>query len=171
MLGRCIVDACGTDGSTGIAEGLGLLDVVTHMQDTKTVRQVDGVCATSGLRFSGYEIHVGVTHGEDCERPVLRINGIAEGARSADGRIAGSYVHGLFADDNYRRHFLARFDAILGDDPRLNYSATVDNALDALADGIEIALDIERLFASARAPGWSPQTAELLSLAIQPQRA
>jgi adenosylcobyric acid synthase len=171
MLGRSIVDASGTDGSTGIAEGLGLLDVVTHMQTEKTVRQLTGVCATSGLPIRGYEIHVGITHGEDCLRPVLRSGGIAEGARSPDGLVEGSYVHGLFADDRFRRHFLARLKKANSVDSLLDYSACIDNALDELADGLEKALDIERLFASARAPGWSPDPAQQLSLARQLQRA
>lgn len=171
MLGRSIVDASGTDGSTGIAEGLGLLDVVTHMQTEKTVRQLIGVCATSGLPIRGYEIHVGITHGEDCLRPVLRSGGIAEGARSPDGLVEGSYVHGLFADDRFRRHFLARLKKANSVDSLLDYSACIDNALDELADGLEKALDIERLFASARAPGWSPDPAQQLSLARQLQRA
>ncbi len=62
------------------------------------------------MPFTGYEMHMGVTEGPDCARPFARLaDGSAEGAMSADGRVIGTYVHGLFADDRQRSAWLERF--------------------------------------------------------------
>jgi adenosylcobyric acid synthase len=150
MLGRLIEDPAGVDGGPGVADGLGLLDVVTRMQDSKSVRRVGGHCALTNVPVHGYEIHAGVTRGADCERPQLVIEGVAEGARSANGRVEGTYLHGLFASDEYRASYLRRLGA---DASGLRYEASVQAALDEIADGLEAALDIDRLFATARATG------------------
>ena len=97
MLGRRIADPAGIEGAPGDAQGLNLLDVETVMSGAKTLRNVQGVIANGGAPFAGYEIHIGVTHGADMERPFLRREqGEAEGAVSANGLVAGAYVHGLF---------------------------------------------------------------------------
>ena len=59
----------------------------------------------------GYEMHLGVTTGPGLARPMLRLGGRPDGAVSADGRVAGCYLHGLFASDAFRRAFLARLGA------------------------------------------------------------
>ncbi|MEL7186014.1 MAG: cobyric acid synthase [Pseudomonadota bacterium] len=147
MLGASITDASGVDGAAGTAEGLGLLDVTTTMTPGKQVQPISAVCADSGLSVSGYEIHTGETEGPDTARPMFRIDAAAEGARNVAGNIAGTYVHGLLTEDDYRRQFLATF-GVHGDG--FNYRASVDSALDELAAGLEAALDIDRLFAAAR---------------------
>ena len=81
-------------------------------------------------RFDGYEMHVGRTSGPDCARPLLRFaDGRVDGAISPDGRVAGAYVHGLFADDRQRAAWLAS----LGAASELAYEAAVERTLDALA--------------------------------------
>jgi adenosylcobyric acid synthase len=151
MLGRRIIDEHGIDGTPGDTEGLALLNIETRMIDGKTVQRVDGQCAISGVTVSGYEIHVGESHGPDCVRTMTRINGADDGARSPSGLISGTYVHGLFSADEYRRNFL---NEIVSCESSYVYSDVVDATLDELADGLEKALDIHRLFASAREPGW-----------------
>jgi len=106
MLGRLVRDPRGVDGPAGEAPGLGLLDVETEMGGEKSVRPVRGTCARSGAPLAGYEIHMGETTGPDTARPFARIEGIADGAVSADGRIEGCYVHGLFAGDAFRSRWL-----------------------------------------------------------------
>jgi adenosylcobyric acid synthase len=155
MLGKRISDDTGSDGATGEVAGLGLLDIETRMTADKTVRQVSGRCLRTDTPFSGYEIHVGETTGADCARPMLCIDGVNEGARSADGLVAGTYVHGLLSGDDYRAEFLADLGQV---DCSLNYSAAVDDALNELADGLESAINIDQLFASARQPGWKPES-------------
>jgi len=104
------------------------------------------VHSASGLPVAGYEIHIGETHGPDCARPFATVDGRAEGAISADGRITGSYLHGLFASDAFRASFLA----MLGAAPSgLAYGAGVEQALDALADHLEAHVDVAGLLGLA----------------------
>jgi len=100
--------------------------------------------------FKGYEMHVGRTSGPDAARPFARLaDGSLDGAVSADGRVAGGYVHGLFADDRQRAAWLARLNAKTGG---FSYEADVEATLDALADHLEAHLDIEAIWAlSSRA--------------------
>ena len=150
MLGTGIADPDGTDGPPGQVDGLGLLDVRTEMTDTKTVRPVQGQCLITGLPVAGYEIHVGRTSGGDCERPLFDLDGRADGARSADGLVEGSYVHGVFGNDEFRRAWLRRAGAASGS--QLDYSAAIEQAIDRMADGVEQAIDIEKLLACAAQP-------------------
>ena len=113
----------------------------------KTLREVEGDCLVNGAPFRGYEMHVGETKGPDCARPLLRFaDGRLDGAISADGRVAGAYVHGLFADDRQRAAWLAP----LGAASEIAYGATVETTLDALADHCEAHLDCDALLAAAR---------------------
>ena len=125
MLGRSIADPDGNDGESGKTDGLGLLDVETRMGSDKTVRPVGATCISSGEHVSGYEIHVGATTGGDTKRPMFRINGRDEGASSADGKIRGTYIHGLMQSNAYRRSFLAEFGH---QGSEFDYAASVDEA-------------------------------------------
>ncbi len=151
MLGRVIRDPRGIEGPPGEAAGLGLLDIETEMLPGKRVRPVAGRCARTGASVSGYEIHSGRTTGAALERPMLTLEDGPDGA--IGGLIEGTYVHGLFVDDDFRRAWLDR----LGVAPSpLIYDDAVEAALDEVADGIARAVDVDALFAAARAPGWSP---------------
>ncbi|MCY4213800.1 MAG: cobyric acid synthase CobQ, partial [Gammaproteobacteria bacterium] len=154
MLGRSIADDAGADGPAGRAQGLGLLDVYTELSLAKTVRTVQGHCLRTGLPVSGYEIHVGRTAGPDCARALFNFQGHRDGARSADGLIEGSYLHGMFTDDDFRRAWLRQAGADGGS--ALEFGAAVEAALEALADGVEEALDIDSLLACAAAPSAVP---------------
>ena len=151
MLGRRVRDPDGVDGPAGEAPGLGLLDVETVMRGEKSVRPVAGTCARSGAALSGYEIHMGATTGPDTTRPFAHLAdgrggpGRPDGAVSADGRIEGSYLHGLFAGDGFRARWLEGVRT--GASSALAYEPAVEQALDELADGIEAALDVDTLFA------------------------
>jgi len=147
MLGRRIVDPDGLEGEKGAVEGLGLLDVETRLTGGKRLAPVTGESA-DGAPLSGYEMHMGVTEGPDRARPFARLSdGSAEGACSADGRIAGTYIHGLFADDRQRAAWIGRLG---GRASGLDYEAGVEAALDALAAHLERHLDVERLLTIAR---------------------
>jgi adenosylcobyric acid synthase len=124
-----------------------LLDVVTQMIPDKRLSEVRAVHAVTELPFAGYEIHIGHTEGRDCQRPFAFVDGIAEGAQSSDGRVMGSYLHGMFADDAWRAAFLRGLGAEAGG---LSYSGEVERALDALADHVEAHLDVAGLLAAAR---------------------
>ena len=150
MLGRHIRDPDGHDGSPGDAEGLGLLDVETVMTDAKQVAQVQAISVETGATITGYEIHTGETSGADKSRPFARIQDREDGARSSNGRIQGTYLHGAFSDDVFRHAWLERLG--MQTSSTLNYEAAVDEALEDLADGVEAALDTDALFNLAATP-------------------
>ena len=150
MLGREIRDPLGVEGPPGAAEGLGLLDITTELRPEKRLARVDGRALESGAAVSGYEIHMGVTDGPDRARAWLEIGGAPEGAASPDGRVRGSYLHGLFAEDGFRAGFLAELGAAPSG---LDYRADVDRTLDALAAHLETHLDIDRMLTLAGPAG------------------
>ena len=146
MLGREIADPEGIEGPPGRVDGLGLLDVVTVMAPEKRLARTQATYLPTGEAVSGYEIHIGQTTGPDSDRGWLSYGGQTEGAASADGRVLGCYLHGLFGADAFRRSFLARCGAEVAES---NYDATVDATLDALAAHLETHLDIDRILSLA----------------------
>ncbi|MBB3712906.1 adenosylcobyric acid synthase [Limimaricola variabilis] len=146
MLGHSIADPEGIEGAPGSVEGLGLLDVETVMHPEKRLGLVRGRLRDGGA-IDGYEIHIGETAGPDhTARAWIEIEGRPEGAASADGRVRGCYLHGLFSDDAFRAAFLTELG---GRASGASYEAGVETALDALAAHLERHLDIDRLLALA----------------------
>ena len=151
MLGRHIADPTGIEGPAGAVAGLGLLDVVTVLSAEKRLARVAATLADGGAAVAGYEMHMGRTDGPDAARPFLYLaGGRADGARSADGRVAGTYVHGLFAADAARAALLGWLGAAAG---VLRWEAEVEAALDALAAHLEAHVRIDDLLALARPAG------------------
>jgi adenosylcobyric acid synthase len=146
MLGRVVADPGGIEGPPGSDAGLGLLDLETVMTGDKRLTEVTAVHAATGKAFRGYEIHIGRSEGADLARPFAHVAGVPEGAVSADGRVAGSYLHGMFRDDGFRAAWLARF----GVASEAGYDAGIERVLDALADHLETHLDVDGLLAAAR---------------------
>jgi adenosylcobyric acid synthase len=149
MLGQTIADPEGIEGPPGSAAGLGLLAVETILGGDKATRAVTGRHTESGEAVAGYEIHLGRSEGPDSARPFLEISGLPDGAISADGLVAGTYVHGLFASDGFRRAFLAS----LGGRSTAHYEAGIEAALDELAAHLARHLDLDAILAIARARG------------------
>ena len=147
MLGRSIDDPDGIEGPAGKVEGLGHLDVATVLAGSKRLVPASGRTA-DGISFRGYEMHMGETTGTDRARAFATMaDGTSEGAVSADGRVAGTYVHGFFVDDAQRSAWLER----LGGAPSgVNYDDGVDAALDGLAAHMEAHLDLDGLLSHAR---------------------
>ncbi|RWO75793.1 MAG: cobyric acid synthase [Mesorhizobium sp.] len=147
MLGRVVRDPDGIEGSATETEGLGLLDVETVMQPEKTVRNVSARSVQFDLPLEGYEIHLGRTTGPDTLRPSTVINGADDGAVSADGKVSGSYLHGLFSADAFRAKFLENLGVKGGG---IDYRAEVERALDEVAAELETHLDCDAIFGLAR---------------------
>jgi adenosylcobyric acid synthase len=143
MLGRRLDDPAGTEGTPGAVDGLGLLDIQTVLDGPKTLIEVTGLHPASGTGIRGYEMHIGRTSGAALERPLLELGGRAEGAVSADGRVSGCYVHGMFSSDSFRHAFLSAIKdrAISG----LAYEDGVESTLDALANHLEACLDLDAM--------------------------
>lgn len=142
MLGRMVHDPDGLEGAARSVEGLALLDVETRMEPQKTVRSVSGHAVEFDCPVEGYEIHLGQTTGPDTARPVAVIDGVNDGARSADGRIAGTYLHGLFAGGALRQRWLQKLGAASAGEDHL---AAIDAALDRLAETVGEALDTQAM--------------------------
>ncbi|MEO1018504.1 MAG: cobyric acid synthase, partial [Pseudomonadota bacterium] len=102
MLGRIILDPEGIEGSVREAEGLGLLDIETELRGPKTLKLSHGKDLRFDKEISGYQIHLGVTLGGGAVRPMLTLDGQKDGVLSEDGRVGGCYLHGLFANDDFR---------------------------------------------------------------------
>ncbi len=148
MLGRSVADPLGIEGPPGSCAGLGLLDVETVLGGDKVLRPATGRTVADEVPFAGYEMHVGETRGPDRDRPLLRFrDGTPDGAVSPDGRVAGCYVHGLFADDRQRAAWLRRLGAAPS---RLAYDDEVERVLDAVADHLERHVALDRVLAIAR---------------------
>ncbi|RVC75044.1 cobyric acid synthase, partial [Mesorhizobium sp. M4A.F.Ca.ET.022.05.2.1] len=147
MLGRKVSDPARIEGSVTEAEGLGLLDIETVMEPEKTVRNVSARSVQFDLPLEGYEIHLGRTTGPDMARPSAIINGIEDGAVSADGKVVGTYLHGLFSADAFRARFLESLGVKGGG---IDYRADVEQALDEVAAELEAHLDCETIFGLAR---------------------
>lgn len=147
MLGAQIDDPEGLEGDAGTTAGLGLLDVTTTMQPRKTLSRVNAVHIPTDTGFDGYEIHIGQTTGPDSMRAFARIGDAPDGAISGNGRVMGTYLHGLFANGVFRKAFLQQMGHASGG---ADYTRTIDRTLNELAAHLEEHLDIDGLLAAAR---------------------
>jgi adenosylcobyric acid synthase len=145
MLGRDIADPHAVEGPPGEVPGLGLLDVTTVLGRRKALAQVEGTAL--GARFTGYEMHMGITQGLDTARPFAILgDDRRDGAIRTDGRVIGTYCHGLLAKPALRAALLER---IGGRSDGFDNDARVDAALDDLAAQMETHLDIDGLLGLA----------------------
>jgi len=142
MLGRTVRDPLGIEGGETEAEGLGFLDIDTEMAPEKTVRNIEARSAVHDVELSGYEIHLGVSRGPDALRPMTLIDGRPDGAVSADGKVSGTYLHGLFDSDAFRRRLLAEFGLSGG---QTNFRGDVDAALDEIASELDGLVGFDRI--------------------------
>ncbi len=111
MLGRKVLDPERVESSAPEAEGLGFLDNETVFQPTKTTVQVRGTAVGTATGIAGYEIHMGETSGTS--NPMFRITAAGEqavnrfdGAKTDDGLVWGTYIHGIFDSPSFRNEFL-----------------------------------------------------------------
>jgi len=162
ILGERVADPHGVEGG-GTLDGLGMLPLTTVLATEKTTQQVSvrphaGAwfgSAESSCEGGGYEIHMGESTGRASYEPfaqLRRADGscVADGAVSADRRVIGTYVHGLFADDAMRHTFVRAARRARGLDAPAAlcaYGAERDARFDRLAAHLRGALDLSRLLA------------------------
>lgn len=150
MLGRRIADPQGIESEAGDSAGFGWLELDTELAAEKTLRQVQGHLAFGdGAALRGYEIHAGLSHGPALDCPAVRIADRVDGAISSDGRILGTYLHGLFDSAEACTALLAW--AGLDAPESFDADARREASLERLADCLEDHLDIDRVLAIADA--------------------
>ncbi|CAA6603634.1 Cobyric acid synthase [Rhodospirillaceae bacterium LM-1] len=143
MLGRKVCDPLGLEGEPGDSQGLGLLEIDTEMTPDKITREVTGTARVNDEIVTGYEIHMGRSHGPDGDRPMLDLPHGPDGAVSKDGLVMGCYLHGLFQANGFRRRFLNLSST-------LDHSVLIESTLDKLALHLAAHLDLDLLLTIAR---------------------
>ncbi len=151
MLGKTILDPSRVESSAAATEGLGLLPTSTLFLPSKITVQVRGIHEESGQAITGYEIHCGRLQGARRGKPFFRITERGgkpaqetDGFQSEDGRIFGTYLHGLFESDGFRSFFLNQLRKEAGFPERLTPAGAAAPA-DRWADHVAKAVDVERL--------------------------
>ena len=147
MLGSHVLDESGVEG--GSACGLGLLAIRTAMQSEKHLRQTTATHIPSGLSVNGYEIHHGETTTTGKTTAHLTVEGGAPvGYANADRGVWGTYLHGVFDDDTFRRWFLNDLRCRRGLAPIDGVLRTygLEPALNRLADGVREHIDVPRVY-------------------------
>ena len=167
MLGEHIHDPEGIESNAGSSKGLGLINMETTLTQHKTLKRVQGLFVKNRsdqstldekVKVSGYEIHAGISQGEDLASPLLSlidekgVNAVGEGARNADDSVWGSYLHGLFDESEFLTKILqwaglpldgprSRNDNL----PKYNYAEFRDEQFNRLADAVEEAISFETI--------------------------
>jgi len=148
LLGGEIADPHGIESAGKTVPALGLLPVRTVLGREKILQAVSGRHVESGCAVKGYEIHHGQTNGGSLAPAVVLDNGKVIGARSADGLLWGSYLHGIFDADGFRRWFIDRLRVRRGLPPagRIMRAYDLEPALDRLASVVRESLDIKEIY-------------------------
>jgi len=155
MLGNAILDPERIESSHDSVEGLGMLDGATVFQSNKETARVKAVHAESGLELEAYEIHMGCTQGNPGNPPLFRITRRHDmpaegydGMASSDGRVWGTYLHGLFDGEPFRRWWLQRLRPDMF--PAAGCAAVpappAENRFDVLADAVRKSIDVGSLY-------------------------
>ena len=146
ILGKRVEDPYSIESDKGDIDGLALLDVVTRLEKNKRLVRQKGVHLDSGQAVHGYEIHHGIS-----TSPLVPVIVFQDGTHcgSADGRIWGTYLHGIFDADGFRRWFIDRLKqrAGLACDGQVVASYDLEPAFDRLADTVRNGLDMKRVYA------------------------
>ena len=148
ILGKEIADPHGIESGGKTIRGLGLLPVSTTMALEKTLECVSARHVDSGLAVKGYEIHHGQTNGAGLSPVVIRENGMVVGVKSEDGFLWGTYLHGIFDADEFRRWFIDRLRIRRSLPPVGKALAAYDlePAFDRLAAVVRKSLDIDKIY-------------------------
>jgi cobyric acid synthase CobQ/L-threonine-O-3-phosphate decarboxylase len=149
MLGAEIADPLGLETDLGTVDGFGFLPLRTTLAAEKTLTRALGTHLLSGRGVYGYEIHHGVTQPLTGEAvPVIEGREGPLGYGLASGRVWGTYLHGVFDDDGFRRWFINELRAARGLDPLEGVGASygLEAALDHLASVVRENLDMGAVY-------------------------
>jgi adenosylcobyric acid synthase len=154
LLGTWIRDPQGVESTGGKVRGLGLLPVRTDLEPEKVLRKVLGTCISNGRKVKGYEIHMGrTTPIENQGGPLLKIREAGkrpwweDGWCNRDGRIWGTYVHGIFDSPGFRSDLLNPLRKAKGLRERTPAKGRLArfHQYDLLADHFEAHCDVEKI--------------------------
>ncbi len=150
MLGETIADPLGVESVARVARGLGLLPLDTTMAEEKKLRLVQGRHLASGMEVRGYEIHHGHTglQGDAAVPTVSGPQGEALGMGDPRGMAWGTYVHGLFDADEFRRWFIDRLRVRKGMEPlgRVVARYDIEPAIENLARVVRGCVDVPAVY-------------------------
>ncbi len=148
MLGTSIADPAAVETTTQHSSALGLLDISTVLAAQKTTLQSRCRHHPSGLELIGYEIHHGITSVGAVEQIISNSAGEMVGAASGDGKIWGTYLHGVFDSDPFRRWFIDSLRAGRGwtYDGVIRARYNLEPAFDRLADCLRAAVDMDTIY-------------------------
>jgi len=148
ILGTEIADPYGIESKKITHMGLSLLPIRTVLESDKTLKATSAYHPESGLTLKGYEIHHGDTRGEGLDPAMLTIDGQGIGFSSEERTIFGTYLHGLYDNDAFRRWFIDTLRVRRGLTAIGNIQVTYDlePALDRLADIVRENLDIKDIY-------------------------
>lgn len=155
MLGSSVRDPRHVESDEGEMRGLRLLKVSTTLTREKKTYQVEGlICdglADGGFKVKGYEIHMGDTTGEVIPFvDIKKRNGMAvdirDGAVSEDGMVIGTYIHGIFDNDGFRRWFLNRIRGFNGDRYSISFERCMEEGIERLARVVRKSLDMGLIY-------------------------
>ena len=149
ILGNEITDGQGYDGIPSNAKGLGLLDVQTTMGKEKNLGKKEFISTINGKKISGYEIHLGVTSGSDCNKPFATLSERKDGAISSNGLVMGTYLHGLFFSDEFRNKFVAKISSKEKEED-VSFNDKIDFILEEFVNVLEDNLDVDTILSAAR---------------------
>ncbi|MGK5095075.1 cobyric acid synthase [Deltaproteobacteria bacterium TL4] len=152
MLGMSIQDPNGVEGEPGRIEGLKMLDVETTLEKEKVLARSQGIFLKAQTKIEGYEIHMGLTRRNASTTPLIHVTQRHDealdewdGAISADGKIWGTYFHGLFDAPEFRVHFLKNLSSHYTPDPFQTAKGFKDHQYDLLAKHFEQYINIQTI--------------------------
>lgn len=166
ILGRELHDPLHTESDIDRVKGLGLLDMTTTFEPDKITTQVQAEVVGSGLLLdsvkgqpvTGYEIHMGRSIISSGAVPAFRITerssrevDVLDGAVRSDGRVLGTYIHGIFDNDGFRRHLINLIRENKGWGPLVASDAVTvheqrEKDFNKLADVVRASLDMDRIY-------------------------
>lgn len=148
MLGTLITDPHGLESRGEGITGMELLPVETVMGRDKVLAHTSGVHTESGFAVSGYEIHHGRSSYKGCTVLFRKADGEPIGVGTPDHRIWGTYLHGVFDKDEFRRWFINRLRTKRGLTALNGVVARYDieSALDRLADTVRESMDMRLVY-------------------------
>lgn len=152
MLGIAVNDPLGVEGPSSSTSGLGLLPVETTMTAGKWLEQVKIplTIPTLGLdcRATGYEIHMGKTFVKGPIQHISPTRGEEIGAMTDDGLVLGTYLHGIFENDEVRMRFLNLLRRRKGLPEKQNtvcYKEYKEQNLNKLAEWMRTHINLEKI--------------------------